>query len=142
MARTAKLLGLVLAVLGLPFLAYALSLLAWQAVTWLHTGTWAPLPSRLLVDPSLLESPRLAGIAPFVPSFEWGWANHAQSLRLANKLLAVLLDRVHLGLLAAAAGYALIEAGRQIMARQAEILEWEARQRADRMRRAAEYCKQ
>ena len=53
-----------------------------------------------------------------------------------------MLDRVHLGLLAAAAGYALIEAGRQIMARQAEILESQARQRADRMRRVAQYCNQ
>lgn len=142
MARTTRLLGLGLAALGVPFLAYALALLAWQAFIWLHTGTWTALPSRLLVDPTLLEAPRLSSIARFIPSFDWGWANHPQFLRLPGKLLAVLLDRVHLGLLAAAVGYALIEAGRQIMVRQAEILEWQARQRADRMRRVAEYCKQ
>lgn len=142
MASTTRLLGLGLAVLGVPFLAYALALLAWQALMWLHTGAWTALPSRLLVDPTLLESPRLSSVAPFIPSFDWGWANHPQLLRLPSKLLGVVLDRVHLGLLSAAAGYALIAAGRQIMARQAEILEWQARQRADRMRRIAQYCNQ
>jgi nitrate reductase gamma subunit len=124
-----------------PFL-YALALLAWQGFAWLHTGAWVALPMRLLVDPSLLANPKLASIAPFIPSVDWVWANHPESLLLANKLLALLLDRVHIGVLAALAGYAMMALGREIAARQAEIVEWQERQRADRLRRIAEYCRQ
>jgi hypothetical protein len=142
MARASRLLGLALACLGFAPLLYALGLLAWQAYTWLYSGAWVALPARLLVDPALLESPKLGGIAPFIPAFDWGWANHPRSLLLANKLLGVLLDRVHLGVYAALAGYALIELGRDIAARQTYILAWEAQQRADRLRRAAMYARQ
>lgn len=142
MARATRLLGLALAFTGFAPLLYALGLLAWQGFTWLHTGAWVALPARLLVDPSLLASPKLAGVAPFVPSFDWAWANHPRSLLFANNLLGVLLDRVHLGVYAALAGYGLIELGRDIVARQAYVLEWQAQQRADRLRRAALYSRQ
>jgi hypothetical protein len=140
MARATRFLGLALAFLGIAPLLYTLGLLAWQALALLQTGAWVPLPARLLVDPSLLESPKLAGIAEFIPSVDWAWANHPEHLRLLNKLLAVLLDRVHLGLVAMAAGYALIQLGRAIAARQDEVLEWQARQRAERRRRIAQYA--
>lgn len=127
--------------LGGAFFVYAIGLLAWQGLTWLLTGGWVALPGRLLVDPSLLADPRLASVAPFIPSVDWTWANHPGSLRTVNKLLAVLLDRVHLSVFAALAGYLLVEAGREITARQAYVLEWQARQRADRQRRVAQYAK-
>lgn len=139
MARATRLLGLALVFLGFAPLLYALGLIAWQGFTWLTSGTWIALPSRLLVDPSLLQDPRLASVAPFIPGLDWPWANHPRSLYLLNKILAVLLDRVHLGVPAAAAGYALTQLGRAIAARQAEIVEWEERQRADRRRRIAQY---
>ena len=142
MARATRLLGLALAFLGFAPLLYALGVLAWQGFTWLHTGAWVALPARLLVDPSLLESPKLVGVARFIPSFDWGWANHPRALLLLSKLLGVLLDRVHLGVYAALAGYGLVGLGREIAARQAYILEWHARQRADRLRRAAVYARQ
>ena len=142
MPRATRLLGLVLARVGLAPLLYALGLIAWQGFTWLHTGAWVALPARLLFDPSLLARPELGAIAPFIPSFDWGWANHPRTLVLASKLLGVLLDRVHLGVYAALAGYALIELGREITARQAYVLEWQAQQRADRLRRAALYARQ
>ena len=142
MPRATRLLGLGLACLGLAPLLYALALLAWQGFAWLQGGAWIALPARLLVDPALLESRRLAGLAPFIPSFDWGWANHPRSLLLLNKLLGVLLDRVHLGVYALLAGYGLMALGREIAERQAYLLAWQAQQRADRLRRAAVYSTQ
>ena len=140
MARTTWLLALTLKKLGFVPIAYALGLLAWQAVACALGAGWVALPGRLLVDPSLLANPQLASIAPFIPSFHWGWASHPHSFVMASKLLGVLLDRVHLGIFAALAGYGLIALGRELAARQAYILEWEAQQRADRLRRVAQYA--
>jgi hypothetical protein len=141
MARLTRFLGLALVALGLAFFVYAAGLLAWQAFTWLLAGAWVPLPGRLLVDPSLLADPKLASIAPLIPSLNWTWANHPASLTFASKVLGVLLDRLHLGVFAVLAGYLLVEYGREVAARQAYVLEWQARQRADRRRRMAEYAK-
>jgi hypothetical protein len=140
MARTTWLLALTLKKLGFVPIAYGLGLLAWQAVACALGAGWVGLPGRLLVDPSLLANPQLASIAPFIPSFHWGWANDPHSLVMASKLLGVLLDRVHLGVFAALAGYGLIALGRELAARQAYILEWDAQQRADRLRRVAQYA--
>jgi hypothetical protein len=140
MARATRVLGLALAALGFVPIAYAVVLVGWQTLHWLQTHVWAALPLRLLVDPALFANPHLAGIAPLIPSAEWTWANHPRSLILANKLLGVVLDRVHIGVLAVAAGYGLITLGRAIAERQALIIEWQDRQRADRRRRAAQYA--
>lgn len=140
MARATQLLAFALIALGVLPAVFAIALVVWQAAMWLQTGTWIALPSRLLVDPSLLQSPKLASLAPFVPSLDWAWANHPHSLQLLNKLLAVLLDRVHLGILAVAVGYAIGRSGALLAARQAEILEWQEQQRADRRRRIAQYA--
>ena len=141
MARLTQLLGHALVALGFACFVYATGLLAWQGLTWLLTGQWVALPARLAVDPSLLADPRLASIAPFIPSFDWPWANHPHSHMLANKLLAVLLDRGHLGVFALLAGYLFVEHGRGVAVRQAYVIEWHARQRADRRRRVAQYAK-
>jgi hypothetical protein len=134
-------LSLGLTVLGFFPLVYALGLLGWQVSVAVIGAGWVALPGRLLVDPSLLANPQLAGIAPFIPSIDWGWANHPRSFVMASKLLGVLLDRVHLGVFAALAGYGLIVLGRDLAARQAYVLEWQAQQRADRLRRVAQYAR-
>jgi hypothetical protein len=139
MAHLTRLLAQALVILGLAPVAYALGLLAWQAVTWLHTGAWVPLPARLLVDASALQAPRLAEVAPFVPGIDWGWANHPKMLFMLSKVLGVLLDRLHLGVPAALLGYAVIALGRGMAAHQMQLIEWQARERAERRRRAAQY---
>lgn len=139
MARLTRLLAQALVLLGLAPIAYALGLLGWQAVNWIHTGTWVALPARLLVHASALQAPRFAGVAPFVPAVDWTWANHPQVLVMPSRVLGVILDRAHIGLLAVLVGWALIACGRSIAARQAEIIGWQQRQRADRLRRAAQY---
>jgi hypothetical protein len=139
MARATNLFAQALVILGLAPIAYALGLLAWQAVTWLHTGAWVPLPARLLVDASALQAPQLAEIAPYLPGIDWGWANHPKALVLLGKTLGVLLDRVHVGVLAALAGYGVIALGRGLAARQSELVQWREQQRAERLRRAAQY---
>ncbi len=140
MARLAYLFGTALRCLGFAPLIYAAGLFGWQAFTWLKTGTWVGLPTRLLVDASAVHAPAFASIAPLIPALDWHWANHGQSLLPLNRLLGVLLDRVHLGLVAAALGYAVMQLGAAIVARQAEILELRERQRADRRRRLDQYA--
>jgi len=139
MAHVTRLFAQALVILGLAPIAYALALVAWQAFTWLHGGGWVPLPARLLVDPAALQAPRLAAVAPFLPGVDWSWANHPKVLVMPSRVLGVILDRAHVGLIAALAGWALIAIGRGIAARQAELIEWQQRSRADRLRRAAQY---
>lgn len=139
MARLTRLLAQTLVILGLAPVAYALSLLGWQAFAWAHAGAWVPLPARLLVDPAGLQAGKLASIAPFIPSVEWAWANHPTKLVMLGKVLGVIVDRAHIGVIAALLGYALIELGRGLAARQAEIIAWQERERADRRRRVAQY---
>jgi hypothetical protein len=134
-----RLLAQALVILGLAPIAYALALVGWQAFTWLHGGAWVPLPARLLVDPAALQAPRLAAVAPFLPGLDWSWANHPKVLFMLSRVLGVILDRAHVGLVAALAGWALIATGSGIAARQAELIEWQERSRADRLRRAAQY---
>jgi hypothetical protein len=139
MARLTRLLAQTIVLLGLAPVAYAIGLVGWQAVTWMHTGAWVPLPARILVNASAHAAPRLAEVAPFIPGMDWSWANHPQSFFMLSRVLGVVLDRAHVGLVAALAGWAVIAFGRSIAARQAEIIEWQERQRADRLRRAAQY---
>ena len=51
----------------------------------------------------------------------------------------MILDRAHIGVVAALAGWALVALGHGIAARQAEIIDWQRRARAERRRRAAQY---
>jgi hypothetical protein len=139
MARLTRLFAQALVILGLAPVAYAIGLVAWQAVTWVQTRAWVALPGRLLVDPAALQAPSLAAVAPFIPSLDWAWANHPKVLIMLGRVLGVVLDRMHLGLLVALAGWAVISLGRALAARQAETIEWQERQRADRLRRAAQY---
>ncbi len=139
MARFAPLLAQALVILGLAPFACALALLGWQVFTWLHGGGWVPLPGRLLVDASARHAPSLAGLAPFIPGVDWPWLGHPKILVIPSRVLALILDRMHIGVLAALAGWALIAWGRALAARQAEVIEWQERLRADRLRRAAQY---
>lgn len=139
MARIRRLLAQALVILGLAPMAYALGLLGWQAWHWALTRAWVPLPLRLLVDPAAQQAPQLAAIAPYIPGIDWAWANHPHVLTLPVRVLGVILDRLHVGLIAVLVGWAIIALGRAMAARQDEIIEWQERQRADRLRRAAQY---
>jgi len=139
MARIRRLLAQALVILGLAPMAYALGLLGWQAWHWALTRAWVPLPIRLLVDPAAQQAPQLAAIAPYIPGIDWAWANHPHALTLPVRVLGVVLDRLHVGLIAVLLGWAVIALGRAMAARQDEIIEWQERQRADRLRRAAQY---
>ena len=139
MARVNRLLAQTLVILGLAPVAYALCLLGWQVFTWLHGGTWVPLPARLLVDAQALQAPNLASVAPYIPGIDWGWANHPKVLVMPGRVLGVILDRAHVGVPALAFGWAIIAFGRSLAMRQAEVIEWQRQERADRLRRAAQY---
>jgi hypothetical protein len=139
MPRLLRVLAQALVILGLAPVAYAIGLFGWQAYTWAVTGAWVALPGHLLVDPAALQAPRLTAVAPFIPSVDWPWANHPRVAILLGRVLGVILHYLHVGVVAALAGCALIAVGRGIAARQSELIEWQERQRADRLRRAAQY---
>lgn len=139
MARFNLVLAQALVILGLAPAACALALLGWQIFTWLHGSGWVPLPGRLLVDESARQAPSLAGLAPFLPGVDWPWLDHPKILILPSRVLALVLNSLHIGVLVALAGLALVAWGRRLAARQAEMIEWQERLRADRLRRAAQY---
>src|SRR5690606_7466270 len=120
MARVNRLLAQALAIVGLAPVAYALGLLGWQVFHWLQTRVWVPLPARLLFDPAALQAPPLAALAPYIPSVEWGWASNPTVLIMPSRVLGVVLDRAHIGLLTALLGWAIIAVARAMAARQAE----------------------
>ncbi len=139
MPRLTRLFAQAIVLVGLAPIAYALGLLGWQAINWLHSGTWVALPARLLVNASALQAPRFADVVPYVPAVDWAWANHPHVLVMLSRVLGVILDRAHIGVIAALVGWAIIAFGRSLAARQDELIEWQRRQRADRLRRAAQY---
>ena len=98
-----------------------------------------PLPGRLLVDAAARQAPSLAGLAPFLPGVDWPWLDHPKILILPSRVLALVLNSLHIGVLVALAGLALVAWGRRLAARQAEMIEWQERLRAGRPRRAAQY---
>jgi hypothetical protein len=139
MARFNLVLAQALVILGLAPVAYAIALVGWQVFTWLHGGTWVPLPARVLVDASALHAPQLAPVAPYIPGIDWSWANHPKVLIMPGRVLGVILDRVHVGVLPLLVGWAIIAFGRSLAARQTEVIEWQEQARADRLRRTAQY---
>lgn len=139
MPRLTRLFAQTLVILGLAPVAYAIGLFAWQVYTWAITGAWVPLPGHLLVDPTALQAARLAAVAPFIPSIDWPWVNDPKIAILFARVIGVILYYLHVGVFAGLAGWGLIAFGRSIAARQSELIEWQERQRADRLRRAAQY---
>jgi len=134
MARATRFFGLTLALLGVLPLLYALGLLAWQCLTWLLGEGWVALPARVLLDHSMLHGP----IAGFIPGIDWAWLGQPHS-QLGLRVAVFLLDHLHVGIVFALLGFAIIRLGSGIAARQAEVLEWQARQHAERRRRVAQY---
>jgi hypothetical protein len=119
----------VLIVTGLVPVLYFLALLAWQfSVAW--QTKWVALPLTLAFsDHALLAAGKLAPVLPFIPEFPWK----------ANPTVAAILDKVHVGLIPALVGLALIGLG-LLGAYRRNLAERRRRQsEEDRSRRVQDY---
>lgn len=130
--------GLMLA--GLLVLVWALGLLLWQCITWLETSVWLPLPARLaFIDQAQLQAPNLRVVLEVIPELPSAWLSDRDGWRGLQKLAVLLVDRVHIGVPAAALAYCAIAAGNAISLPQVAALHAEKERTNRRLRRAQAY---
>jgi hypothetical protein len=129
-ARTALLFAMGLTAGGLALVLYFAALFAWQLGVVFQGGGWVPLPATLLfTDRSLLEAGKAAAVLPYIPDFPW----------TADRWVGVVLERIHVGLVFALLGAALMARGLLSSSRQAAALRADRQRHEDRLRRVADY---
>ena len=130
-ARTALVFATGLTAGGLALVLYFAALFGWQLSTLFQAGgTWVPLPATLLfTDQSLLEAGKAAPVLPYIPELPWS----------PHRTVTLVLERVHVGLVFALLGAALMARGLLSALRQAAALRADRQRREDRLRRVADY---
>ena len=129
-ARTALLFALGLTAGGLALVLYFAALFAWQLGVVFQGGGWVPLPATLLfTDHSLLEAGKAAQVLPFIPELPWS----------PNRIVTLVLERVHVGLVFALLGAALMARGLLSSSRHVAALRADRQRHEDRLRRVADY---
>ena len=119
-ARTVFFFAAVLLVAGVVPVLYFLALFVWQIVALFQAGSWVPLPATLLFTEHSLA---------FIPGFPWA----------APKALAWSLDRLHLGLVFALPGLAVMALGILGALRQKAVIRAHKEREEDRLRRLRDY---
>lgn len=129
-AGTAILVASVLVIAGLVPVLYFVALLAWQVSALFQAGAWVPLPvSLLFTEHSLLAAGKAAPVLPFIPELPWA----------ADKTVAAILDRVHVGLIPALAGLAIMALAVLRLYRQMAVIRAQKQWNEDRLRRTQDY---
>jgi len=130
-ARMALVSALGLTAGGVALVLYFAGLFAWQLATLFQAGgSWVPLPATLLfTDQSLLEAGKAAPVLPYVPELPWS----------PHRTVALILERVHVGLLFALIGLTLTARGMLSTSRRAAALRAQKLRHEDRLRRVADY---
>jgi hypothetical protein len=119
-ARTALFFAVALVVAGLVPVLYFMALFVWQVAALFLAGSWIPLPATLLFTGHSLA---------FIPEFSWA----------APQGLAAILDRLHLGLVFALPGLAVMALGLLSALRQKAMLRANKQREEDRLRRMRDY---
>ena len=133
--------GVALVITGLLPVLYLLALLAWQFSALFEAGSWVALPATLLfADHLALQGGKAAPVLPFIPHVPWPWLMSPDSLLPLHKLVATLLGRVHVGLVFALAGLALMALGALRARQYTNVIRAEKQRRADQLRRVNDYC--
>lgn len=133
--------GLALVITGLLPLLYLVALLAWQFSALFEAGSWVALPTTLLfTDHLALQGGKVAPVLPFIPHVSWPWLTSPDSLLPLHKLVASLLGRVHVGLVFALPGLAVITLGALRARRSMSVIRAAEQRRADGLRRVNDYC--
>jgi hypothetical protein len=121
---------LVLLIAGLVPVLYFGALVAWQVSALFQAGAWVPLPvTFLFTEHSLLAAGKAAPVLPFIPELPWA----------AGKAVAAILDRVHVGLIPALAGLAIMALAVLRLRRQMAVIRVQKQWNEDRLRRAQDY---
>ena len=119
-ARTVILFSAVLVLAGSVPVLYFVALFVWQIGMLFQVGKWAPLPATLpFTDHPLV----------FVPEFPW----------TAPKAVGWLLDNLHVGLVPAVVGCAMVALGALGVLRQKAVIRLQKQRKEDRLRRMRDY---
>lgn len=139
-ARTALLFSAVLVPAGSVPVLYFVALCVWQIGTRVQGGPWVPLPATLLfTDHSLLQAGKAAPVLAFIPEFRWPWFMNPDGWLPAHQALAWILDRLHVGLVFALAGLAVMALGALGALRQRAVIRVQKQWSEDRVRRMQDY---
>jgi len=128
--RMVLLFGVALVAAGLAPVLYFAALFVWQVTTSLQAGSWIPLPATLLfTEHSLLQAGKAAPVLAFIPELRW----------TAHDAVVVVLNRLHVGLLPALAGLAVMALGTLSAFRQVAVIRFQKQQYQNRLRRTQDY---
>jgi hypothetical protein len=128
--RTALVSGVALVVAGLVPVLYFVALFVWQITTLFLAGSWVALPATLLfTDHALLQAGKAAPVLPFIPEFPWA----------GHQAVAVILDRLHVGVVFALVGIAVIAFGALSALRHLAAIRARKQRDEDRVRRMRDY---
>jgi hypothetical protein len=119
-ARTVFFFAVVLVAAGLVPVLYLVALFVWQIAARVQAGSWVPFPATLLFSEHSFA---------FIPEFPW----------VAPKVLALILDRLHLGLVFALPGLVVMAFGVLVALRQKALIRALKQRAEDRLRRVREY---
>ena len=134
------LMGAALLVAGLLPVLYCAALVTWQFNTLFDAGSWVPLPITLVFsDHSLLQTGKVAPVLPLIPQIPWPWLASPETLAPVHKLATSLLGRVHVGLVFALAGLAVMAFGALRVRQCMSVIRAARERRADRLRRVQDY---
>jgi hypothetical protein len=139
-ARTVLFFAVVLVAAGLVPVLYFVALVTWQFAAVFQAGSWVPLPATLLfTDHSLLQAGKAGPVLAFIPEFPWPWLASPGSLLPAHEAVAWVLSRLHVGLVFAIVGLAVMALGVLIALRQIALIREHKQREGDRLRRVRDY---
>lgn len=119
-ARTVLFFAVMLVVTGLVPVLYFVAIFVWQIVALFQAGSWVPFPATLLFSEHSFA---------FIPEFPWP----------APKALAWILDRLHLGLVFALPGLAVMALGIFGALGQKALIRAHKQREEDGLRRVRDY---
>ena len=139
-ARTLLLFSATLVLIGAAPVLYFLGLVVGQVGIRLQAGSWVPLPATLLfTDHAPLMNGKAAPLLAFIPELHWPWFASPEAVTPTHLAATWILDRLHVGLIFALAGIALIAIGVLGVVRQKARIRVQRQGSADRLRRARDY---
>jgi hypothetical protein len=140
--RALWLFGAALVLVGGLLVLQLVALLVWQYSVALETRAWPRLPLVFVFSDHSQLSAATARFLPVIPEFPWSWLRDSENGSSVMHVLATwLLDKVHIGLVPALLGVAIMIIGGIIAIRQKDMLGAAKRHDEDRRRRVREYRK-
>lgn len=139
-ARTLLLFSAAVVVIGFLPLVYFGGLLAWQFDVRVEGGPWVALPAALMfTDHALLQGGKAAPVLAYIPQLDWLWSTRELTDQVVDQLVALILNKLHVGALPALIGCGIMALGISGVLRQRVMIRIQKERNNDRVRRIAEY---